>query len=483
MSIVGLYKTKDCLYPKCFRPGKKYPEYRFGELSDTENNVYEAVRECFHIMGLDDGNYNTVKWNPLKDYVKPGNTVLIKPNLVMDVNFNKEGGTDCLYTNPSVVAPVIDYVLIALEGKGKIVVGDAPMQECNFDNLVETSGYSRLVDYYRTKGIDIELVDFRGLTSVVSHGVYVSSLNKYAKGKVVNLGRESEFYGCDDEQINRIRITNYDPRILPTHHKGELQEYYVSQYVLDADVIINMPKPKSHRKAGMTSALKNFVGANVRKEYLPHHTQGSVEEGGDEYLNKNWLRKQQSRLLDIRNVQRAEKKYHRSILAQYIIRILGIISKLTGQQYTEGSWYGNHTISRTICDLNKIVFYASKDGSMGDTKQREILIIADMIISGEKEGPVNPTPKDVGIIAMGNNPVLFDEIIATIMGFDVNKIPMFDAVKGYCGKYRYYEKNDVPEVVSNIEAFNDMITKGFSFEQSLKYEPTSGWKGHIELEN
>ena len=45
-----------------------------------------------------------------------------------------------------------------------------------------------------------------------------------------------------------------------------------------------MPKPKCHRKAGMTSALKNFVGANVRKEFLPHHTMGSIKEGGDEYF-------------------------------------------------------------------------------------------------------------------------------------------------------------------------------------------------------
>lgn len=480
MSSVALFKTSDCSYPKCFRPGEKYPEYVFGELSDTDNNVYEAVRECFHLMRLDAENYNTVNWNPLKDYVKPGNIVLIKPNLVMDVNHNKEG-TDCLYTNPSVVAPVIDYVLIALGGKGKIVVGDAPMQECNFDNLVESSGYGRLVEYYRAKGIDIELVDFRELTSVVSHGVYVSSLKESVKGKVVNLGRESEFYGCDDKQVSRMRITNYDPRILPTHHGGKTQEYYVSQYVLDADVIINMPKPKTHRKAGMTGALKNFVGANVRKEYLPHHTQGSVAEGGDEYLKKNYFRGIQSKLLDERNVLWAEKKYKRSRWMQYFIRLIGIMLKMTDNKYDEGSWYGNHTISRTICDLNKIVFFADKEGNMKSVKQRKMFIVGDMIISGEKEGPVTPSPKDVGIIVMGDNPLLFDETVATIMGFDIKRIPTFITVKQYDGKYKFLDSEQVCQVISNDARYDDLNTDFFTYSQSLQYEPTAGWKGHIEI--
>ena len=52
-----------------------------------------------------------------------------------------------------------------------------------------------------------------------------------------------------------------------------------------------------------------------------------------------------------------------------------------------------------------------------------IHIFADMIVSGEKEGPVNPTPKNVGLIAAGTNSVCFDEAVSTLMGFDYHKIP------------------------------------------------------------
>ena len=174
-STVALAVTQCYRYPgkeTFFRPDTVYPEYIFGKenLSASKNEVYAAVRESLHLLGLDEEHYGTKLWNPLKDFVKPGYTVLIKPNMVMDVNPSGEG-TDCLYTQPSVVAPVVDYILIALQGRGRIIIGDAPMQECKFDKLVEESGYKSLVEWYKKKGIDIELVDFRELRSDVVNGI------------------------------------------------------------------------------------------------------------------------------------------------------------------------------------------------------------------------------------------------------------------------------------------------------------------------
>lgn len=155
--------------------------------------------------------------------------------------------------------------------------------------------------------------------------------------------------------------------------------------------------------------------------------------------------------------------------------------KMTDNKYDEGSWYGNHTISRTICDLNKIVFFADKEGNMKSVKQRKMFIVGDMIISGEKEGPVTPSPKDVGIIVMGDNPLLFDETVATIMGFDIKRIPTFITVKQYDGKYKILDSEQVCQVISNDARYDDLNTDFFTYSQSLQYEPTAGWKGHIEI--
>jgi hypothetical protein len=34
---------------------------------------------------------------------------------------------------------------------------------------------------------------------------------------------------------------------------------------------------------GMTCALKNLVGINANKNWLPHHTEGTPEQGGDQF--------------------------------------------------------------------------------------------------------------------------------------------------------------------------------------------------------
>lgn len=468
-----------------FRPSIVYPEYPWkNDISETPNCIYDSVRESLHLLALDEEHWNTPEWNPLHDFVPKNGTVLIKPNLVMDKNRNPDGGEECLYTQPSVVAPVIDYVILAAGKQCKIIVGDAPMQECKWNTLIHESGYYSLIEWYRKHGIDIHLVDFRELTSENKNGLRIQSINEQAKGKIVDLAKESEFAGLSQKEYESFRVTNYDPSIMKKHHNENVNEYYISQYVLDADLIINMPKPKSHRKAGVTISLKNFVGINVRKEFLPHHSMSSVAEGGDEYLNKNSIHHLRSKLYDYRNFEEAHKKYALAWIFQQMSRACSLLLRLNKKDpYSEGSWYGNHTISRTISDLNKVVLYADSNGALQDKPVRRMLIVGDMIISGEKEGPVCPTPKEVGIIAAGTNTVCFDEAIAGLMGFDIKKIPSIINARNVHGKYRLVAENQSPVLKSNIANYNNKFPQEvFSRKTAFNFIPTSGWKGHIELE-
>ncbi len=410
------------------------------------------------------------------DLLHPGQTVLIKPNLVSDINYNKQGGTYCLYTQPEVIEPVVEFVCHALKGIGTIVIGDAPVQECNFERI---RGIREIVEKYQNRITDIKLLDLRELVSVVDNGVHKAKINKDAKGKIINLGKDSAFYDEDDNTLEKLRITNYDPRILPKHHKGEIQEYYISEYALKADVIINMPKPKAHRKAGMTGALKNFIGVNIRKEFLPHHTLGSVESGGDEYLKKNIFHAFQSKLLDKKNILESEGDFHYARMLRYPIRALSAVIKLMGPSYSEGSWYGNDTISRTILDVNRAVLYANKDGVICDAPQRKIIILADMIISGEGEGPLLPSPKPVGMILAGTNSVCFDEVASTIMGFDFKKIPAITRARDAKGRLAL-GNGETAVISSNSSKYNGKSTDMLNKSDLLYFKPSSGWKGHIE---
>lgn len=337
---ISLVFQNDFSYPEkreSFRPSKWYPEYCWekDDVAKSNNRVYDSVRESFHLQGWDAIHYGTSDWNPLGEFIKPGDQVLIKPNFVMDINRSGDG-TDCLYTNPSVVAPVIDYAVIAMRGKGSIIIGDAPMQECDFSNLLWESGYDILADFYQKKGIPLEIVDFRELTSVVEGGVHKQMISdRSTTGTIIDLGSDSLHAGNDSAK--NFRVTNYDPRILNSHHTKIKHEYYVSNILLKADVVINMPKPKTHRKAGITASLKNFVGINVRKEYLPHHTKGSVDEGGDEYPTKDLIHSIRSGIYDRRNIAAFEGKYKEAKILSQLSRAASLLLRIKRNIYSEGS--------------------------------------------------------------------------------------------------------------------------------------------------
>jgi len=53
-----------------------------------------------------------------------------------------------------------------------------------------------------------------------------------------------------------------------------MHRYLIAGTVLDADLFINMPKAKTHQKAGITGALKNLV-ASLAEAYLVHYRAGT----------------------------------------------------------------------------------------------------------------------------------------------------------------------------------------------------------------
>ena len=465
-----------------FLPEKKYPEYPYDiEAIDKSNTVYSMIREAFHLQHLDDGNYNTDKWNPLGQYISPGQHVLLKPNLVL--HFNGSGmGMSCLITNVTVVAAVVDYVVIALKGEGQIIIGDAPIQDCDFDKLVKENGYGDLIKEYGSRGVKLILRDFRNTKAHDVGGVYaadqrITEHGSKDNGIVVQLDRDSAFSGLSEEHLERLRVTNYDPRIMGKHHNALKHEYKIAKDIIDADVIINLPKPKTHRKAGITAALKNLIGINANKEYLPHHTIGSKDENGDAYLHQNDKLSAANRILDHINMLEFNGEYDKAKSEiQNYYELVEKGRKEINEKYWEGSWSGNDTIWRTIVDLNKILIYADKNGIMRETEQRKVFTVADMIISGELTGPLEPSPVNTSMIICGDSPVLIDKTICSIMGFDYNDIPTLAYDEYYETDKFYISASDKPIVVSNSEHYEGKDLKKIFDEKIFRFSPAYGWE-------
>jgi uncharacterized protein (DUF362 family) len=492
----ALYIDSNLIYPTEFpyHPDKAYPELTniFSKPIPTnkENNVYAAVRELFKLCNLDSKNCGTVDWNPLSGIIKPKQNILIKPNLVMhEIGLQSE--VNVMHTHGSIIRAVADYALLALKGTGELIVADSPLQGADFNEIVNETGLKEIMEFYNFMGIsNFYFYDLRKEWAQLSKRGGMTLNRVVLRGDPkgyheVELGYES----CLEPitTYNTVfSITGYQDSVTQNNHKPGLHKYLVSGSVLEADVILNLPKLKTHMKTGMTGCLKNLVGINVSKDYLPHHRKGSIAEGGDEYPEKTIANQLFKKVRDALN-EKAPLIIWR-IVRWFGLRFRNIYSDLFDKRKNKlwaispsmvygGSWYGNDTAWRMVHDLNKILFFADKEGVIQKKEQRKCFSIIDAIIAGEAEGPLTCSAKHCGILLGGTDPMRIDTTAAILMGFDPLKIPMLN---NRCSSPRLCFSNFDPEkddinVKSNVNSSKDWY-KGF-----FRFKPPQGWVNHIEI--
>lgn len=460
------YPDDEALYA----PSQEYPEYPYkGRLSAKENEVYDMVRQSLYGLGLDRERFGTPEWNPFGEYISPGGKVVIKPNMVK--HYDETKMYECAVTHPSVVRTVIDYCVIAKAGH--IIVGDAPIQGADMEKIRRDCGYDRIVEFYQKEGVSIEFCDFRDLIVKTVNGSIVKVRENGPECPdytTVHLGKKSRHF---EEGKNPVYETCGYPLEKINHlHKGGRHDYVVASKVLEADVILNLPKPKTHRFAGITGAQKNFVGCCSDKESLPHFKAGPPQRGGDE-SNRDTLA--------IRQYSKFSKKYLQACreekfkLAFFYRALRGIFRRLKSKNdFLDGAWHGNDTIWRTIMDLNEIMLYADKNGEMRwGEPQRRILTVGDMIIAGEKEGPLDPSPKKLGIIMVSRNCAVFDYVFCKLAGFDERLLPaVYHTIRN---EKLFSGKRENIKIGSNDIRFQDNIEEFQPLEETM-FEPHSFWK-------
>jgi uncharacterized protein (DUF362 family) len=214
-----------------------------------------------------------------------GKRVILKPNLV-EYHRNKVINTD-----PRMVSAVIE--LCKREGAAEIIVAEGPGHCRNVEYLVSASGLGDVLQYHRVPFID---------------------LNHDEPVKRLNLGR----------------LTG-------------LEYLFLAQTVATAEVLISLPKLKTHHWAGATLSLKNLFGI------LPGICYG-------------WPK-------------------------------------------NELHWRG---IDNSILD---IALTRTPD-----------LAIVDAIVGMEGDGPLNGTPKALGALIMGTDPVAVDATCCRLMQLNPERI-------------------------------------------------------------
>jgi uncharacterized protein (DUF362 family) len=166
----------------------------------SPERVLSVVREAIDLLG------------GMPRFVRPGETVLIKPNLT--VFYSAEEGCT---TDPLVVGALIRLAKEA--GAGRVIVG-------------ESSG-----EFFSS----IECMRITGVAAVAERE-----------------GAEIVDLGGDETENRNVRLSNGEivPRPAP---------------LLDADVVINVPKAKTHHYEPVSGALKNWMGTCNQTWRQKHH--------------------------------------------------------------------------------------------------------------------------------------------------------------------------------------------------------------------
>jgi len=245
-----------------------------------------------------------------------GKRVVLKPNLV---EFDAQ---TTINTHPMVVHAA--YEAFVAMGAGSVQIAEGPGHRRNTLDLADAAGYFRLIPKFEDLFVDLNLDD-------VSH-------------------------------------------VQPKFNPSKLEKLYLPHTVLGADLLVSLPKMKTHHWVGATLSMKNLFGT------VP---------GGVYGWPKNPLH-----------------------------------------------WAG---ISESVAMLHSVF-------------PRQFAIV-DGIVGMEGNGPVQGTPKVVGVLAAGSDPVALDATCCRIMRIDPAKIDYLKlATNGV--ESRYLEQN----IVQTGEAISAVAT-------------------------
>lgn len=358
----------------------------------------------------------------------PSCLVVVKPNWIQQSHEAMPDVWLPVITHPQVVLAVVETLASYMAGRGTICLCDAPHAYADFDAILARGNLRGAVDALRGRwpALRLEVCDLRREIwrrrdqVVVERKPNADDPRGYVR---LDLGSGSLFYGHPGE--GQYFGADYDTSVVNRHHRGSVQEYLLAGSPMACDLFVNVPKLKTHKKTGITCALKNLVGINGDKNWLPHHTLGDPGSGGDEFPAPTLRTLAEGPLK--RWGQRAAMASPAVGTWAYRWARRGGLRLLGGSDRVvrNGNWSGNDTCWRMALDLNRCLLYGNGDGSWREAgAPKRYLAIVDGIVGGQGDGPLCPSAAPAGVLASGTSPAVLDAVAAKLMGFAPASLPI-----------------------------------------------------------
>jgi len=415
------------------------------------------------------------------DFIRPGDRVVIKPNWVKEHNASRpedENGWLTIITHPLVVREVARWAAAKLEGRGSVTLCDAPQSDSSFDTIRRLCRLDDIVTDLTQEfpGVAILLFDMRCEEWTIDDGVTIAKreLPSDPSGAVdIHLDQDSEFIGHPG--LGRLYGASYDFATTNRQHTDPNHEYRICRTPMNADVLINIPKLKTHKKVGLTVALKNLVGTTPRTNWLPRHTEGTPAEGGDQFAESSSKRKLEGSLM------RTAKKilFGRHFLSKLFVPVKKLGRMVFGDTkdvIRSGNWHGNNTAWRMILDLHKCFFYFDGRG-LRRGKPLRYLTVVDGIVGGDGDGPMSCDPVPSGVILAGTHPVAVDCVSARLMGFNWRKTRL---LRDSFELKRLPIVGFVPEEITVVSNRPEWTGPFEQMKNCFEFRCHFGWSGHLE---
>ncbi len=421
----------------------------------------------------------------LAEALRPGQSVTLKPNWLASHHRYDASEWRSVITHPNFITAVLQKVVGHLGGSGRVAIADSPQTDCQWALLEKRMHAEQWRRIGAEAGVEVEVLDLREQEFRVQDGVVLERRKRPGdpRGSVeFDLAGGSEFVGHAPSPLGYYG-SDYVSSETTAAHSGGHHRYRVSRTVIESDVFINLPKWKTHKKAGITCSLKNLVGINTYKNFLPHHNEGTPARGGDQFPSDDARSSLEGALLRrFKAVLFGRERYGRLLVP--VKRLGARVFGETRDQIRNGNWYGNDTIWRMILDLNKLLLYGEPDGRLrpaGAASRKPYLSIVDGIVAGEGNGPEAPDALAAGMILGGSDPVSVDFAAARLMGFDPRKIPSIaNAFRIAHHPLVDFDPEQVALVSDGLPALAGPLAE-LPPGSGFRFEPHFGWKGHIEL--